>query len=265
MNSSKQKEDKKMSKIMKEIYQDWETLVSHHELVPNYFIDVNKGTDYFKLRKEIMTNIDKYHLVDYSSDIRCLIYDLNNTRSTRYETLLSFFNLYKNDLMKFNIPYEGVLMLDITSYVGYEDSEEFKAIISFLVSVSEGVKIFFLSEKDANKNNKMFEALSKSMWIERATYHNDSITETIKHVKSILSRNNAKIAQEDESKVQDIISDIAKNSENDAFKCIESIFNKIIYKKIKSGLDKSIIITESDLKEEYITKKKSDVEVLRMF
>lgn len=252
-------------KKLNELYEEWNRLGSNklNDIsLPNYFLTLDSSIDLSNIQKEIMMNLDKNNLVKYSNDIKSTLYDFSKENKGSYFSLMKFFYFYKNNLSRFNIPYKGVLFINLSSWINYEDEEELTAFIKFISSINEGMLIFFIVKKE--NYEKIFNLISKTLWIEGVSIQIDKVQEGVNYLNKLINSKNFKLDIKDQSSLTNIVNNIIKNNENNMFKALNTVFNKIIYKKIKEGGERLKIINDIDLVE-YQGKSKESKDIFRMF
>lgn len=244
---------------LKELYQEWSRVSKKRKDtglfigLPHYFLKTNTNDSLEKIANEIVSKLEEYELITFTTDIKKYVYYLSVPKedNENFPSFKRFFEYHKKELSKFNIPYEGALFIDISEWVSKHtyNRNQFKDFLEFINVIKEGTMIFFVSERSHSDNLPVYQLIKSKIRIEQVEVQDDFTMEGVKFFKSLADSSDIKIEDKAVKALPEMISTILRVRGNRASESIYDIYNEILYQKSKNRSDTLKTINFNDIKD----------------
>lgn len=225
-------------KNLKEVIQEWNRLGNNNNqiVIPNYFVDIKSNIDMDTFANEITSALERNHLTNFNNDSKYCYYYLNEP-GVEFSSFIRFHNLYKNDLSKFNFTFNGVILIDVSAWTSLEavKSEELDTFLNYLANIQEGVVFIFVSSRAIINNNKLYQKIASKLFLDRIDAKNYINQKALNYMFNLFSNHGYSLDNECNKMVSQIVNQILDTVENDVFKSIKIIFNKIIFMSMNNA------------------------------
>ena len=157
---------------LEELLEGWDHIRSNRKMLrgplilPNYFMEVDGESSIAETLARLVDNLSKDSvLMSFQGKVKSFAYYLPYTApgESDFPGLRTFDAIYKKNLCRFGMPFEGVIAIDITEWILAKatKSEKFLAFLAYIATIDEKSLIIFVSTaRQALYNNEAYATIA---------------------------------------------------------------------------------------------------------
>lgn len=241
---------------LEELLEGWDHIRSNRKMLrgplilPNYFMEVDGESSIAETLARLVDNLSKDSvLMTFQGRVKSFAYYLPYTApgESDFPGLRTFDAIYKKNLCRFGMPFEGVIAIDITEWILAKatKSEKFLAFLAYIATIDEKSLIIFVSTaRQALYNNEAYATIAARTRVRYVSIGESDEERARTLFLQCLEEGGFSLAPEAEATLRSVISFVLSVGDNRGYRAIRELASEMIYDQLSSCSPHDVLLKE---------------------